>query len=230
MMEDCSMHLQVFQPTLPRGERRRRCCSFQKRTTISTHAPARGATPQLLSRCPENGYFNPRSREGSDLAYRNPSNAFKISTHAPARGATAPLKTTNLSIPISTHAPARGATMARSSGLLAAERFQPTLPRGERHMWKKLLRIRQLKFQPTLPRGERRNCKYQPLTVFPISTHAPARGATNVKPRHPNRQWNFNPRSREGSDTPYQAVKGCFPYFNPRSREGSDNKPSGIRS
>ena len=154
MMEDCSMHLQVFQPTLPRGERRRRCCSFQKRTTISTHAPARGATPQLLSRCPENGYFNPRSREGSDLAYRNPSNAFKISTHAPARGATAPLKTTNLSIP--------------------------------------------------------------------ISTHAPARGATNVKPRHPNRQWNFNPRSREGSDTPYQAVKGCFPYFNPRSREGSD--------
>ena len=35
---------------------------------------------------------------------------------------------------------------------------------------------------------------------------------------------NFNPRSREGSDSsPKTDYHGCTVYFNPRSREGSDN-------
>ena len=34
--------------------------------------------------------------------------------------------------------------------------------------------------------------------------------------------FNFNPRSREGSDAYYLIDARCRPDFNPRSREGSD--------
>ena len=34
--------------------------------------------------------------------------------------------------------------------------------------------------------------------------------------------WDFNPRSREGSDLGIQIIRLCVLYFNPRSREGSD--------
>ena len=34
---------------------------------------------------------------------------------------------------------------------------------------------------------------------------------------------NFNPRSREGSDTRFPRCKRFLGYFNPRSREGSDS-------
>ena len=54
-------------------------------------------------------------------------------------------------------------------------------------------------FQSALPRGERQ-----------ISI--------NSSPCHRD----FNPRSREGSDTRYSRTVSVFRYFNPRSREGSD--------
>ena len=77
-------------------------------------------------------------------------------------------------------------------------------------------------FQSTLPRGERPG-GLNPGDMFEISIHAPARGATHLPKtlfrfgafqstlprgeRHGQRRWaaackNFNPRSREGSDTP----------------------------
>ena len=34
--------------------------------------------------------------------------------------------------------------------------------------------------------------------------------------------YNFNPRSREGSDGPRSSIRHPWQYFNPRSREGSD--------
>ena len=57
----------IFQPTLPHGERRFGALPARHHQAISTHAPARGATPaparrNLLSA----SYFNPRSRTGSD--------------------------------------------------------------------------------------------------------------------------------------------------------------------
>ena len=77
-----------------------------------------------------------------------------------------------------------------------------------------------------------------------ISIHAPARGATlsrtpkvtgkgqfqSTLPRGERRypvlyrikMWNFNPRSREGSDFLCRLQKFPLEYFNPRSREGSD--------
>ena len=64
---DCPMVIrQLFQSTLPRGER---------------HG--------LLRSLPLLGYFNPRSHEGSDAHGRiYPVMTFKISIHAPTRGAT----------------------------------------------------------------------------------------------------------------------------------------------
>ncbi len=80
-------------------------------------------------------------------------------------------------------------------------------------------------------------------TVFHISTHAPAKGATQqlavrrplagFQPTLPRRERpgrtvlrqaysHFNPRSREGSDISWSPTCRALVYFNPRSREGSD--------
>ena len=99
-------------------------------------------------------------------------------------------------------------------------------------------------FQSTLPRGERRKLANSNEVDVLISIHAPARGATWVSdmskqfspfqstlPRgeRPTRSglssawWNFNPRSREGSDVRAGTVLEVIGFdFNPRSREGSD--------
>ena len=100
-------------------------------SSISTHAPARGATwPPLEPYSPET-----------------------ISTHAPARGATAINIGMALLKHISTHAPARGATVKCLVNIWD-EVFQPTLPRGERPLFFTDA-FASLVFQPTLPRGER---------------------------------------------------------------------------
>ena len=97
-----------FQPTLPRGER------------------------QFIIFAPKTfTHFNPRSREGSDLVVLSLPHFSSISTHAPARGATFQVQFS-----------------------LSCHRFQPTLPRGERHIFQQSFWKLQ-EFQPTLPRGER---------------------------------------------------------------------------
>ena len=61
------------------------------------------------------------------------------------------------------------------------------------------------------------------LIFMPISIHAPARGATII-PAHPKLIiYNFNPRSREGSDKEQYSCNRSGDNFNPRSREGSDS-------
>ena len=56
-----------FQSTLPRGERRAPKSLRQRLEIISIHAPARGATVETQTAGPPRKYFNPRSREGSDI-------------------------------------------------------------------------------------------------------------------------------------------------------------------
>ena len=55
-----------------------------------------------------------------------------------------------------------------------------------------------------------------------ISIRAPAKGATLSLMWMHIRQNDFNPRSREGSDSVFQVKWNKKIYFNPRSREGSD--------
>ena len=121
----------IFQSTLPRRERPvppdlqavRRDFNPRSRegsdyiavvsgamTTISIHAPAKGATCSAYVRRNNNRYFNPRSREGSDYAlYTQRDYAYQISIHAPAKGATTFL-----------------------DGYKIEHKFQSTLPRRER--------------------------------------------------------------------------------------------------
>ena len=125
-----------FQSTLPRGERRDHArlailivyisihapargatgvtTSQQMLESISIHAPARGATEIFGSRWHKFEYFNPRSREGSDLNNAHFVSSSKISIHAPARGATRFCRLFCYALQISIHAPARGATSTDS--------------------------------------------------------------------------------------------------------------------
>ena len=78
----------IFQSTLPRGERLLVCVSNCFLLCISIHAPARGATFAIPTRPFSSFYFNPRSREGSDIGPFKVIRFNGISIHAPARGAT----------------------------------------------------------------------------------------------------------------------------------------------
>ena len=158
-----------------------------------------GSDVRGILSCSDVEYFNPRSREGSDRgADDTGGQARTISIHAPARGATENLD------------------------------LQSEIDR----------------FQSTLPRGERLHCGYPDNTSDSISIHAPARGATTALSRlmalrqisihapargatgrnhcKPIFGSYFNPRSREGSDCTYISSISHTPNFNPRSREGSD--------
>ncbi len=55
----------------------------------------------------------------------------------------------------------------------------------------------------------------------PISIHAPVKGATSTDASKRSTK-DFNPRSREGSDSCGYCNQLPLDYFNPRSREGSD--------
>ena len=123
----------------------------------------------------------------------------------------------------------------RPSGLIGlpwTDAFQSTLPRGERPNMTQDDTAKAI-FQSTLPRGERRyNCRHSHHVwfisihapargatsgqagadgTFAISIHAPARGATYSQAVAAAKYRNFNPRSREGSDSNnYQISKQTF--------------------
>jgi len=127
--------------------------------TVSTHAPARGATPVLLG----------------------PFTLQQVSTHAPARGATfLTCRTGNLQNRVSTHAPARGATQMAHIHLCNSPLFQPTHPHGVRHHPHLDVRAAGASVSTHAPaRGATRRLERVCRAIF-VSTHAPARGATAV--------------------------------------------------
>ena len=144
----------LFQSTLPRGERHSGEISEGNQSD-----------------------FNPRSHEGSDNFYCPVHPIQCISIHAPTRGATDNDVLGFPSTKISIHAPTRGATNRRVSISIqiCISIHAPT--RGA--TWAVLRTKLWQKFQSTLPRGERR-CPEQVLKqVLMISIHAPTRGATD---------------------------------------------------
>ena len=122
------------------------------------------------------GYFNPRSREGSDFTCRLKGSCINISIRAPTRGATiigmlltlssrfqsalprgerlVSVQIVILQLKISIRAPARGATSGTRQYTSRIHGFQSALPRGERHSTQPNLDWT-LAFQSALPRGER---------------------------------------------------------------------------
>ena len=104
--------------------------------------------------------FNPRSREGSDANRQNLYSHFRISIHAPARGATALKQRTFRIVIISIHAPARGATKINTYATVHRKYFNPRSREGSDKM--QLQKSTQInRFQSTLPRGERQNRRFR---------------------------------------------------------------------
>ena len=167
--------LQVFQSTLPRGERHKRPLFFV---------------------CEAN--FNPRSHEGSDQTLSSVRCSPQISIHAPTRGATDNIideqrdelfqstlprgerhgssQFSGMPVVISIHAPTRGATSYTGGYGGSVTDFNPRSHEGSDGIVTHSLHLRQI-FQSTLPRGERLLAKLlQQKLLY------------------------FNPRSHEGSD------------------------------
>ena len=122
---------------------------------LSIHAPAKGATSHVVKISLSITYFNPRSREGSDLYNAGLTwRSAKFQSTLPRRER--PIRHTDkpFHTGISIHAPAKGAT---------GKNFDMS---------------KRVEFQSTLPRRERRDSRY--LSGCMISIHAPAKGATTA--------------------------------------------------
>ena len=121
---------------------------------ISIHAPTKGATlPHLLQA--RSYYFNPRSRERSDVLTVFLTTLQLISIHAPARGATSD---SLIPVPLNTRFQSTLPREERRIGfvmLIGSLVFQSTLPREERRLTHSSMSFC-LRFQSTLPREERR--------------------------------------------------------------------------
>ena len=101
-----------------------------KRTFISIHAPAKGATRPLTRPSSSARYFNPRSREGSDvqrlLSKRTQYHFNPRSREGSDIEAAEPARSTNISI----HAPVKGATQNCLTWQQSAEHFNPRSREG----------------------------------------------------------------------------------------------------
>ena len=122
---------------------------------VSIHAPARGATTSSPRSANCFCCFNPRSRAGSDegvfdLLWADPP----VSIHAPARGATTTNRHSIATHSVSIHAPARGATTPCSESPVPRTRFNPRSRAGS-DLKLGVKPVVTERFQSTLPRGER---------------------------------------------------------------------------
>ena len=192
--------IDLFQSTLPRGERRSLhsvSCIVER---ISIHAPTRGATKTTLQANLEFiGFQSTLPRGERRVLLRFLLFLVNISIHAPTRGATLMITANLDEIPDFNPRSHEGSDYASLSDTASGAKFQSTLPRGER-------RLRAVAVD-----GE-----------GGISIHAPTRGATYHCCLSASWEYNFNPRSHEGSDFSFLESENIQFHFNPRSHEGSD--------
>ena len=169
-----------------------------------------------------------------------------ISIHAPTRGATRTEGTLYKNKDISIHAPTRGATW---TVLMATHTllFQSTLPREERRIYSKPIRLCFLYFNPRShersdflclfnrigvfdfnPRShERSDTEWVPRQRNPmISIHAPTRGATRSRATQGLRESGFQSTLPREERRFFAVKRILFNYFNPRSHERSDRYKS----
>ncbi len=194
----------------------------------------KGATRAVPSGTARTEYFNPRSREGSDIRLLYWLTLLqRISIHAPAKGATRTLPSSSLTRIFQSTLPRRERL---TDGFPAVQNgciFQSTLPRRERpnaaeflsrmpisiHVPAKgatasvLFDYYHYQFQSTFPRRERPAHTLAGFGGAAISIHVPAKGATDGLCQCAVCVEHFNPRSREGSDgvlPPVPEVRRCI--------------------
>ena len=165
-----------FQSTLPRRER-----------------PVVASLPDLYN------YFNPRSREGSDLTEVYILYNLTISIHAPAKGATKDDKEVMLGIYISIHAPAKGATLLLRLPQPRTQHFNPRSREGSDEDGKRRI-IAGHNFNPRSREGSDPDAMMLSKTERTFQSTLPRRERQRYLVQLGNGNFNFNPRSREGSD------------------------------
>ena len=89
--------------------------------------------------------------------------------------------------------------------LWASRIFQSTLPRRERLMMD-IQTIKMMIFQSTLPRRERHKTIITACCISTFQSTLPRRERPYAPKKHYH-LWNFNPRSREGSDDSLKDIK-----------------------
>ena len=147
-------------------------------TTVSIHAPAKGATFDLAARGISASCFNPRAREGRDIMERIGICKSMVSIHAPAKGATRrPVNHNAQTVEVSIHAPAKGATY-KIFGSSRECNVSIHAPAKGATAFAICRRIENGVFQSTRPRRARLST--WPHGEYPrlVSIHAPAKGAT----------------------------------------------------
>ena len=192
-------------------------------TLVSIHAPARGATPPGRHGAHGRTWFQfTRPRGARQVTVVRLLPIVQVSIHAPARGATRAVISLSDGWLCFNSRAREGRDGTQSTGRCRPCRFQFTRPRGARHAIFRVL-------------GEPRN----------VSIHAPARGATAQQPTsyrqetqfqftrprgarlvpYPNgnvKPLGFNSRAREGRDPGSPAEVDRNRRFNSRAREGRD--------
>ena len=128
----CMGRPQIFQSTLPQGERRSWHIHFPKVSRFQSTLP-QGERPIWHGQDFVELHFNPRSHKGSDFIYRPHRGGLEISIHAPTRGATTLAYRSRGSRNDFNPRSHKGSD---DYGYVSAEysdEFQSTLPQGERH-------------------------------------------------------------------------------------------------
>ena len=128
-----NLQKQIFQSTLPRRERPNTPTMSARGIVFQSTLPRR---ERLLNACVQSlsDYFNPRSREGSDVDCQLRQSLHRISIHAPAKGAT---PFTDFMTSFLWHFNPRsreGSDVCPSLLILSIDIFQSTLPRRERQI------------------------------------------------------------------------------------------------
>ena len=201
-----------------------------RNSSISIHAPAKGATLVLASFIICCSYFNPRSREGSDsIFYCWLLFFWQFQSTLPRRER----RSDGLRVI------GRGDFNPRSREGSDPWSAWPCRPRSNfnprsregsdpaqaQGIVRRIISIHAPAKGATLKSADRSR-------RHAISIHAPAKGATRQSARCLDISNDFNPRSREGSDGYHRFPGRHADHFNPRSREGSDRviwrHPKGI--
>ena len=190
---------------------------------ISIHAPAKGATRQLVAYHHDWKISIHAPAKGATCGVPSRTQHNTISIHAPAKGATIRQQVDHHALKISIHAPAKGATDFTTREIILFRHFNPRSREGsDRTSIIKFIII--FYFNPRSREGSDQRVPdyYQRAQQF-----------QSTLPRRERRLWlrdhsrgnYFNPRSREGSDhCTCRSAQPAKAHFNPRSREGSDGR------
>ena len=213
----------VFQSTLPRRERLSPAFQGGLQSVFQSTLPRRERPFATTLGTTATGYFNPRSREGSDFSSLSSKVSFTTDFNPRSR---------------------EGSDFCRQFSSSILLQFQSTLPRRERpvnvdycncnyHHFNPRSREGSdlfhisldgefYKFQSTLPRRERPQARADREQLSDISIHAPAKGAT-AKAEYLTRTFDISIHAPAKGATISRLPASFFLiHFNPRSREGSD--------